>query len=151
MASANSQDISSLATQFDALVLEIEAEEHQSAQALQPPPPERSIEQEHQAMLASANALLPHYQMKQLHSAMLKVHRKVHQRHQLALHHCRLLQARVRSGGYGQDELQEIVRDIQQLLLRIRRENELMVIDRQKIKAEHDAFLATLPPRFTEP
>lgn len=146
----NDQAMPSLKTQFDALVQEIEREERQSSQALHPQPPERSIEDEHRAMLASANSLLPHLQMKQLHSAMLKVHRKVHQRHELALHHCRLLQAKVRAGGYGQDELQEIVRDIQQLLLRIRRENELMVIDRQKIKAEHDAFLATLPPRFTE-
>lgn len=137
----------SLVAQFDALVAQIEAEERRSEVALHPQLPEQDIEHLHQIMLASANALANHQQMKQLHSAMLKVHRKIHQRQQLALHHCRLLQSRVRTGVYSDQELVEIVRGIQALLLRIRRENELMIRDRVKIKAEHDAFMASLPPR----
>lgn len=142
----NGESSVSLAGQFDALVAQIEAEEAQSASALHPPLPEEDLEHEHRIMLASANALASHQQMKQMHAAMFKVHRKVHQRHQLAMHHCRLLQARVRTGGYSVQELREIVREVQRLLVRIRHENEQMVRDRTRIRTEHDAFMASLPP-----
>ncbi len=147
MTDSNGQAAISLVAQFDALVAQIEGEARRSEVALHPQLPEQDIEHLHQIMLASANALVHHQQMKQLHSAMLKVHRKIHQRHELALHHCRLLQSRIRTGGYGDQEMVEIVRGIQALLLRIRRENELVIRDRVKIKAEHDAFMASLPPR----
>lgn len=143
----NGQAATSLVAQFDALVTQIEGEERRSEVALHPQLPDQDIDQLHQIMLTSANSLAHHQQMKQLHSAMLKVHRKIHQRHQLALHHCRLLQSRVRTGAYSDQELVEIVRGIHALLLRIRRENELVIRDRIKIKAEHDAFMASLPPR----
>lgn len=143
---SNGQASTSLSAQFDALVTQIEAEEAQSASALHPPLPEEDIEHQHRIMLASANALASHQQMRQMHAALFKVHRKIHQRHQLAMHHCRLLQARVRGGGYDDQELLEIVREVQGLLVRIRHENEQMVRDRMRIKTEHAAFMASLPP-----
>lgn len=150
MIQANDTATGTLISRFDSLVTEIEAEERKSAEVIAPQPPVPDIEKIHQSMLASANALATHTQMRQLHSAMFKVHRKIHQRHQLALHHCRLLQSRIRGGGYSGQELVEIVREIQHLLVRIRRENELMIRDRAKIKAEHEAFIASLPPQFTD-
>jgi hypothetical protein len=137
-------------TQFDLLVQQIELEERRSYAATHPIAPNKSIDQIHHQMLATMNVLATHDQMRSMHIAMFKVHRKIHQRHQLALHHCRLLQVKVRAGAYDSVETIEVIREIHTLLARIRWENEMIERDRLKIKSEHDAFMATLGQNPTD-
>ena len=134
----------SLTAQFDLLIQQIESEERRSYAATHPIAPVQDIDQIHHQMLATTNALATHARMCEMHSAMFKVHRKIHQRHQLALHHCRLLQLKVRAGAYETVEVTEVIREIHNLLARIKWENELIERDRLKIKSEHDAFMASL-------
>lgn len=146
MLETNGRAASSPSAQFDLLVLQIESEERRSFAATHPVPPVVELELMHRQMASSANALAPHMQMREMHSAFFKVHRKIHQRHQLALHHCRMLQVKVRGGAYDGNELGELIREIQTLLVRIKVENESIERDRARIKSEHDAFMASLSP-----
>lgn len=144
MLDTNGRAASSPEAQFDLLVLQIESEERRSFAATHSVAPAIELDRMHRQMTSSANALATHMQMREMHSAFFKVHRKIHQRHQLALHHCRLLQVKVREGAYEGNEFTDLFWEIQTLLVRIKLENESIERDRIRIKSEHDAFMASL-------
>lgn len=147
MTDINGTPVLPLARELDGLIEQIEAEERQThhhvaelqASGL-------DIDHIHHQYLGSLNSMACHAQMRQMHGAMLKVHRKIQQRHQMAIHQCRLLLSRFGSGSYTDEEMAEAINRMRALHRRMRSENALVEEERKKILAEHQAFVASLIP-----
>lgn len=147
MTDINGTPVLPLAQELDRLIEQIEAEErlalHRTAELHAGG---LDIDHIHHQYLGSLNSVACHAQMRELHSAMLKVHRKIQQRHQQAIHQCRVLLTRFKSGRYGEEDIADAITRMRSLYHRMKQEHALIEEERQKIMAEHQAFIASLSP-----
>lgn len=145
MTDANGTPVLPLAQELGRLIEQIEFEEQRCSQrAAELHSSGCEIELLHRHGVASHNALPTHIHLQELHGAMLKVHHKIRQRHQVATHQCRILLERFKAGQYAESEIAEAIRRLKGLYLQMKRENAFIEQERQKILAEHQAFLASL-------
>jgi hypothetical protein len=102
------------------------------------------LEEKHYLLVDQYGGEEGHRQLKQTHEAMFTAHRKINIEHEMALQRCDHVGKQVRAGLYSEAEMAMELARAGDFLRHIKREHACVFHERQKILADHEAFVKAL-------